>query len=368
MSIENDATRKGADAAVRRVGEDRMAAMDLIADKRRETVSKEAGVDIPAADLDADAEAEAAEKAKAELEAKAKAEEEAKKSKPDDQIEKQLAADDRVVLEGDLSRYVFRAKVDGEDQEIPLTKVTRALQKDFAADKRLEDATRQRKEAEAKNAEAQAALDAARSAGNQDEIAKAKAKAAEAASDLDEVKHTIKAATDALFAGDVEAATEHLYKAVQSRRESEPSPATAPDADQIASVVIAKVEQRTALSKFAENYPEIVANDTLAAMADKEVKELMEHEGKSFAEAVDLAGKHVRQSIKDMAKGLGMSEASEKPTGARVDRQSRKSQIDEPSSARSAQASSTQEEQPKTPSDLIAEMRDARRGAPRPVT
>lgn len=390
MGKDNSATPKtgvlGEDnPAVRRVGSDRMAALDALAGARREEVSAESGVDIPAPKADADqdtdtdtdtsvvdpdakkaaadtAAAEARERAETAAAAEKKAKADAAKlaAAADDELGRQMLEDGRVVLTGDLSRYVVRAKVDGEDQDHSLEKVTRLLQKDAAVDRRLEDATRIKKEAEAKERAAEEALQKARSTGDQEAIKRAKAEHADANATLDEAKGHIKAAAEALYAGDTEAATESLSKVLAGRTEK--SAATQEvDIDAIASVVVRKVEHQTALRNFETAYPEIVASEPLAAMADKEIKELMQHDGLSFTDALVKAGETVRQSVRDMAKGLGMTESTERGR-TRVDRTSRKAEIDgeNPRRAGAAQANATTENQADTPSNVIARMREER--------
>jgi ribosomal protein L31E len=164
----------------RTVGSDRMAAMERLATTRREEISEQTGVEIEAttddqlkalgvstgAVIDPDnppdddtvidpdegkrgnaASPEDEEEKRKAAEAKAK-EEADRKAATARQVAKQSGADDRVVLDGDLSKYVIKRKVDGVETEISLDRVTRVLQKDAAADKRLEDATRLKKEAE----------------------------------------------------------------------------------------------------------------------------------------------------------------------------------------------------------------------------
>lgn len=369
---------------VRRVGADRLAAMDSLAGLRREQVSEEAGVDIqestgdPTADPDADPEAASAEAERKRLEAEERRAETARaaaaagKDKDAgakaaakgsaDQLAQQLGADGRTVLEGDLSKYVVRGRVDGEDVDIPLERAQRLMQKDFSADKRLEQATKTKNEADALLAEA-------RKGGDQREIASAKEKVADATRASEEadgeLRKQAKAATEALFAGDVDGATDALLKIATSGR-GDKSATRGVDVDQVASVVEAKVEQRVALRQFAKDFSEIVSNPVLTSMADREVAELMDVEGLTLEQALPEAGKRVRKSIEDMATSIGMTKAKERDRPN--ERQSRKERIDEPERAgRGAQASTTGDDGggEGNRSGVIAKMREERLGETR---
>jgi hypothetical protein len=360
---------------VRRVGQDRMAAMEALGGKRREDIAAEAGVDIPAPPPDKpDPDAEQIDdrvidpadpdgtKAAAAKAAKEKADADAQRQDTrtnavEDQLRRQMAADGRVVLEGNLANYFVRSKVDGVEQEMSLEHVHRAMQKDFAADRRLEEASKVLKEAEAERARAKAEGDAAA-------IRRADKAVTDAEGDLEGIKTDIQAAAEALFAGDTAAATELLTKVVSAGRGN-----ATPDVDALAAAVTARVEQQTALRTFQKDYSEIPTNPHLTAMCDAKVAELVKS-GKSFEEALPLAGDHVRAEIKKLAGDLGMSDAgTTTSTGRRVDRSSRKAELDEPTRAKSAaQASNPQEQGSPSPSTVIDEMRAKRIGGqvPRP--
>ena len=113
----------GADEAV---VSPRMAAMEAIAAQRRDSLAAD-GVDMSGAEPE-----------KPVPEKNTAAED---TPSGDDQLAAQLGQDDKPVQYADPSARV-KVKVDGEEIELPLAEVVKSYQKDAAASKRLQEATR----------------------------------------------------------------------------------------------------------------------------------------------------------------------------------------------------------------------------------
>lgn len=326
------------------VKDPRLAAMDAISNNLRAEREKELGITLTDPDDAGAAELKAEEEAAETEKARKKADEapEDKSGKEDDQITKQAALDGRIVLDGDLSKHFIKAKIDGKDVEINLGDYTRVIQKDSAASKRME-------EANAAKREANEILAKAKAGGDKTEIKEAEHHVAATETDAEA---EIKAAMDAMFAGDIEVATKAFAKVIGKGRVET---VATPNADEITSMVVQKVEQNRALTAFADAYPEIVQNEHLGAMTDTKVKANMET-GMQFDKALMQAGEDVRADIRQLATTLGMAEETKKTAGA--DRLNRKAEIDEVKSTGAKADTKTPE--PETASGVISEMAAAR--------
>lgn len=317
-------------------------------------------------DVDAEDRAAERERLKLEQEAADARVEAAKETKPaKSELDKQLAADDRITVIDDPSKYRVKVKVDGVEQEMSLADVVRVNQKESAADRRLEQASTVLKAAEAKEAAAATALEAAGEAG------KAKAerdlKAAQEAKAVAAVglKTRLKDYNDLLYAGKTDEAADLMVK-IMDEREGR-SPAATPEAQPVIDMKKLKDEIKSdlrtesALETFAGAYPEIIANDSLAKYADRLFADAV-RAGKSEAEAFKAAGDGTRAWVKDVAKSLGMAESKSITTG-RESLDKRKETIDEPESASLGTSLKDTSPQESNPRSVIAEMAANRPGA-----
>lgn len=303
-----------------------------------------------------EAESKAADAAEKAAKAKAKAEK--------SEIAKQLEADDRVTVIDDPSKFKVKMKVDGEERLVDLADMTRTAQKEAAADRRLEQAAQMMKAAEAREAEAQAKLAAV------DEVGKAKAerdlKAAQEAKE--HTKKSLKEQSvrygNLLYEGKTEEAAElyaEMMAPLHERSEAPTQAAPVIDVKALKAEVKQELKTESALETFAGGYPEIVADQHLAAIADS-FFDAERRAGKSEAEAFDLAGKATRGYVKDLAKKLGMSEGRTTTTG-RESLEKRKETIDEPESASTSVSLKDNSPQEPNARSIIAEMAASRPGS-----
>lgn len=324
---------------------------------------------------DVDQDDRAAEEEKKRLEAEALAQEDRDSKKAKAEFARQLAEDDRVTVIDDPSKYRVKGKVDGEEVEVSLTDAVRAVQKEKAADRRMEQAALAMKEAERVRAEVDAKLKAA-----DEEVSKAKTardaeavKVAEAAREKARANlaETVKRHAELLYDGKVEEASKVMQELLEPVYERPtPTPEKAPAVDvsaitkQVTEAVSKRLKTEGALDAFAKDYPEIIANERLSNMADSFYDAAVK-DGKSHEDALKHAGNATRQEVRELAKSLGMSETKPKTTDGRESREKRKGEIDEVEAASSARPLRDTDSEPSTSNarSVIAEMARTRPGA-----
>lgn len=244
--------------------------------------------------------------------------------------------DQPIILDGDLSKYKVKAKVDGQDAEVSLEDALRQYQKNTAADKRLAEASRILKAAE----------DAAQ-ARNTPEPVHAPAPAVDDGQEVDAI-------INALWDNERDKAKEALTKALK-RRQPEPTVDPSKLVEQIAPQIKQQIAVENALAEFRKANADIVDDPYLTQITEKFWDEEISG-GKPLVDALSDAGKRTRDWLK--SKGIGAANPS--PTITRDEKRARKEGIDNIPSA-SARASSSNDEREPTPSEVMAEMR-AKRG------
>lgn len=270
-----------------------------------------------------------------------------KEAEPEGQIDKQLAQDE--FIDPSMLNRKVKLKVDGQEVVVPLEQVLRTAQKAEAADARLQRATELLREAQARAGETTGKVETS-------------AKSDPSAQD-ETVKTGLKAAVDAIFAGDDNAATEALAQ-VLAKQQQPAAPQV--DPDKIADVVAQRLDERSALDRFLDAYPRIRSNPWLQAAADAALAHF-QSEGKPFGEALDAAGKAVYLQF-----GYEQERAEKKepePTTTRRETlERRKAGMDIPT-GRTVSTAATQvspESSEAQRSLTISEMAAARRGEIRP--
>lgn len=256
------------------------------------------------------------------------------------QVAKQL---EPTVISDGFDKVRVRAKVDGEELEVPLDQVLRQFQKNSAADRRLAEATRLLNEArERTTAPADQAKEDSPSADDAD------------------TRELASKAAAALLDGDENAVAEIFSKMMQGRQKSQDSASAIPSTEVIAQQVKQQIEVESALSTFQKDYDDVCSDPHLFAMAERLV---MDHraQGKSFADALQRAGNDVRDWLKE--KAMPTSQGTDLTT-SRNERLERKAKLD---NVRAASVTATSPvSQPKTEeqirSDALAELRRARPG------
>ena len=259
----------------------------------------------------------------------------------DEQITRQLSEEPTVLTDG-LDRTMVKVKIDGEERTVSIADAVRNYQKDSAATKRLEEATRIRREADEYAVRRTTATAVAET---EPRLAESDApKAGDSA---------VKEFIAALFEGDEDKAMAAFDKATGAGR-SNPTL----DPEELAKRLTPAVKQQllveSALEQFSKDYSEIVADSHLAAVCDGYLNEELAN-GKPFDKATQEAGKRTRDWVRQKA---GVPAGSELPTTPRNERLERKRGIDTIPAANAR--SSTTEQPQQTTSQTIAEMRAAR--------
>lgn len=256
-----------------------------------------------------------------------------------------------------------RVKVDGVETEVPFDEVVRQYQKNSSADKRLNEATRLLREAQ--EAQAQRLLLEQQEAQLRAQQAATPPPntAAPAAPPVDESgKEFLKA----LFEGDEENALTALQKVIGGRQQPATPAAPTLDIDQIANAVSAQVQQKfaveSALAQNQRDYPELYSDPDMEALALTKIHRLREQTGSDFFTALDTVSKDMANKFGWAASAAAGRPAEPAPTtsSARTAKLEQKRSIDNVASINTK--TTTTEQQPENPSDVIAAMKAARAG------
>lgn len=271
----------------------------------------------------------------------------------------QLAAQLTDTIEAEPPKV--KVKIDGAEEMVSAEEI-RAYQVGKTADKRLGEATRLLREAQEAQTQRmlieqqEAQLRAQHNSATQNT----------AATDDQQVGESGKEFLKALFEGDEENALTALQKVIGGRQQ--PAAAAAPtlDIDQIANAVTQQVQQRFAIdSALAQNqrdYPQLYSDPDMEALALSKIQRLREQDGSDFFTALDSVSR-------DMAAKFGWSDstaagrqADPAPTtsSTRTAKLEQKRGIDNVASINTK--TTTTEQQPENPSDVIAAMKAARGG------
>lgn len=260
------------------------------------------------------------------------------------------AADDADVDEEEVTPDTpapkkVKLKVDGEEREVDEQAVIdagiRALQKESAADRRLEEATRLLREAQLQVAKQTAPVEPP--------------KEEQKADDGDVEKEVI----DALMTGDEEKAKQALRKFREAARPviKDEGRTAIPDPAKIAAEVKAQLSFESASVRFKGDFPEIVADPYLAGIADQYLEAALKSgDHKSWDSALTAAGKATRDWL---AKFKGESQPVTPPTTQRTGLAEKKRGIDSIPSA-SSSATSAADAEPESVTSVIAAMKKAR--------
>jgi hypothetical protein len=270
------------------------------------------------------------------------------KTQADEQLEAQLA---QPTLLENIDGLKVRAKIDGEEQDVSVADMLRAYQKNGSADKRLEEATRLLKEAEAR---AQAIPIAAPPPPTESTPPPPPLPVP----DDTELKGKVKAALASLYAGDEEAATASLYDVIKANRsvEKPATPAPAIDINQLADQLQQRLAVETAFATIKTDYPDLLANKDLETLAVIKTQ-TKEASGMTRAAAMLESAQEVYQAI---GKTVGTPPLTKQDI-SRAEKLERKGRLESVPTA-SAAAVQPETQEPSSPSALIAEMRAKRLG------
>jgi len=267
----------------------------------------------------------------------------------------------QVLSDDDLSRYMVRTKVMGEERLVPLAELRATAQKTEAGDAYLRDAKEQARlileDARTKAAAIPAAAPAP---------AAAPEPGTTTAAPSAEVAELIGSAVDEMFKGN-EGEVKRLLTQAVTQRPSNQTAAATPNTDQIAAAVEQKVVVRSALRQFAKDYPTIYADPMARKIADDFLAEATE--GRPLEgfpeERIGTILKETGERVLSWTRGLVGVPANGPTATTRTDRAQRKEGIDELPAA--STRATTSVPIPKTTSETIADMA-ARRGQNRDLT
>ena len=323
----------------------REQAMNGIMSHRLDQFEQESGVTLeretpkPAADPDADlgdAEAEAERQRIAAA---------ASETEEEEQVEKPAAAPE-AQPEDILNRKV-KVKVNGAEEEVSIADMQRVYQKNTAADRRLEEASRRERELAAREAQLNAQLEATKAPAQ---------KGADATMGDAEAK---KVFTEALFDGDGEKAMAAFDSAVAAAVEkaTQGRPNAIPDIDEITATVEQRFAVNSALAKSKQDYPEMYSDPDIEMLAASKIKRLREEDGLSFTEALDQVGGELASKFGWKAQ-KGVKATTE--TTTRDHKMAHKKALDHVEAANVK--STTTEAPPLTHAQIIANMAKSRPG------
>lgn len=232
---------------------------------------------------------------------------------------------------------MVKVKIDGIESEVPLEELTRQYQKNSSADKRLAEATRLLREAEARQAP----------------VAQTETPKVEIDSESG------KQFTAALFEGDEtkasQAFADAVSKAVQVEVAKMERGNTIPDVQAITQTVKQQLVVESALEQSKTDYPQMYSDPDIEALGAAKIARKVNDEGLSFSDALKSVGTEFATKFGWNATGRQETPVS---TTARTEKLERKAGIDNVASLNVK--STTQETPPQTTSDVLAEMRKAR--------
>lgn len=322
--LESGATNdNGADEQQEQQVSPRMSAMDLIAEGRRKALEAD-GVKF---DEDASGDAD-----------------EGGRQEDNTQLAAQLSQDERPVYADPTLRV--KVKVDGEEMDLPLAEVVKSYQKDAAASRRLQEATR--------------LLEFAGQATNKNDPQKANPdNNPPVAQDppvpsKEQRREKIRSAASKLYEGDEEgfaAAIDQLFDT-----DAPPAIQAAPiDPVQIAAHVRQQLAVESAYSEVQTDYPAVFANDERGVVLGRAAVERMtvkESQGIPKSQAL-------RESVEEVASLFGIPKVGRQQADpqrtARDEKLERKARLDTPARANVIAGN---ERAPEEAPDVSATIRD----------
>ena len=335
-----------------------MSSMDEKIDELRMQEMAESGY-LPSDDTNAD-----------ELEPGLQSQEQMNEPEPqEDKLPENLQNDplaDYIVMDGEAA--MFRTKVDGEDRLIPLESAKAQLQKHVAADVRLQQVAKERKELEARE-EAIRQNEAALSAKLSSQETSPPSEVTSDVSDQD-LQREAQAVVKTLFTGSEDEAVESLT-ALLGKTSQARGPSVNPDEVVSQAVAAARAERaaererealeakqkdlNTGFETFSEEYPEIVGDINLFRYADGMTDTIAEeHPDWAPSQVMHEAGVRTREWISTL-------KGEEKPADPTPnDRHNRKRNLKPMPQTRSAVQEREQEAPLETPASILEDMRNAR--------
>lgn len=342
--VQNDSTQTSQQPKPPVVS-DRMAALEAITASRHAELEKETGVKIepftgtPSEDDDPSEAEAAAERARLEAAAQGGAQQTAG---DEDDTQRQLQQEPQEQQASQAPAFDPKAKVkvkiDGVEQEVPFEDMLREFQKGRTADKRLEEAARQRRELEQKEREI-----AQRAAPQQNtQQPAATSEEGGAAQPAQGSQEPVSSA-----AAPASGATGTAQQPIQSV-----------DPLEIAALVRQQIAIESVLAQSRADYPQLYADPDVEAVAASKISRL-QAEGKPFAEALETVQAELATKFKWEKASQQRTSAAASDTSRRDEKLKRKEALDPPISTPNVKSGTT-EEKPASVSDVIKEMAKAR--------
>ena len=249
-------------------------------------------------------------------------------------------------------------KVDGVEKQVPVSKVydvgVRSLQKQEAADKRLEEANKKIQEAQLYEQRVRAQVEAQLRSAKQE----AQNMPLSPRQDAD-VRGQAKKIIDKILDGDEEEAADALAEAM-GRQQTGPIPLTTEQiANKAAQQVQSRLEGQEAVKAFRETYPNLAGDNRLWNMVDQETVQVRaENPQMGIKEVILESGRRVQELLQ----GFATESGEEKVEVSRARKVAAKRTKEPLKTAKTRQAPKP-EYVPPTRSDVVAEMRK-KRGLP----
>ena len=263
----------------------------------------------------------------------------------DKQIEQQL--DEKPV---EATPKTYHVKIDGVEREVSEEEMVRNYQKNAAADRRLEEASRLLREAE-ERAQQLAQQMAQQQQEPQDVVPP------------EELRTKVKTALSKLYDGDEETATDALTELlVKTRGGEQPTPAQPEiDVDALTAQIQQRMEVENAFKQVKTDYPDLIADPNLEMLTALKITQLVQ-QGTPRAQAMIDAAEDVYKSLGKVPVGRQQAE-QQREMNSRLEN---KQKLDVVRSASSAAALPPVQAEEANPSDVIAEMAARRLGQSMP--
>ena len=249
-----------------------------------------------------------------------------------DQVEQQLVEPEPAPVQK------YKVKVDGQELEVPIEDLVRTYQKNTAADRRLEEAARILRESQ--------------------ELAAKEVAPVQNLPVVDEDIHAVAAKMLAhMYEGNQEAAQEDLVKLISMPKGGDqPTPQQAIDPDQLTDYVLNRMAYDAALKRVETDYPDILADPNLKALASMQINQQVEN-GIPRSDAMISVADSLYKSLGKTPTGRQQTAPPQRST-----RQENKERLDPVPSASAAAVAPVSPMEANNPSALIQEMANRRLG------
>ena len=268
------------------------------------------------------------------------------------QLAAQLGQDERPTMATDTMRV--KVKVDGEEIDLPLSEVVKSYQKDAAASKRLQEATRLLQIAEQQ---------ASKLAQNENqENNPAGQKVDSQPQDKEARRGKIKDAFTKLYEGDEDGAVEAMLQIVGESGAPAATQSPVIDTQAIAAQVRQQLDVESAYSETRQDYPDLFSDTERGVVLGKETYARMvakESSGIPRSQAMHEAAAEVAALFGIQKSGR---QTTEKPRTARDTKLERKANLDIPDSANVVAGNKQSPAEAPNVSSVIAEMAKSRLG------